>query len=461
MKKLERLLAFGLGMYVALLPWQTRIILAQPKLGSQPIEYGTLSLYATDVILLAVAYGTLFLRTRRCGPKNLWTAILALLVIIGCSAIFANRSEVVIYSVRTLLIAIILWWLVQQPWVHLRFLLACFLGGAMLQALFGIGQFIAQSSLVSSWLGLASHDPASAGTAVVEAGGMRLLRAYGSLPHPNILGGYLAVALLVAFGFYLRVYDDVRHGFATWTRENVRRHVEGRRWYARQAWRIVGILAVLTILTVGLLLTFSRSAWLGFGAGWFVMFFSLLVLKWQWGWQLWAKWTFFLGVVATFVVLAVPSAFTARTTVEGRLEEQSISARQQLFTDAYDLLKLEPLRGVGYGNMVVAVYDRLSRARPNVFDYQPVHNTYLLSTVELGVIGGLVFLTLLLIALRTSLVSLFQQRNWVAVTSLATVCCLLVIGLFDHYLWTLPAGAGLLWLVLGVGSRGGEAESHN
>jgi O-antigen ligase len=454
MKKLERILALSLGMYVALLPWQTRIILAQPKLGSQPIEYGTLSLYATDVLLLAVAYGTLFLRTRRYGSKSLRAAMLALLIIVGCSAIFANRSEIVIYSVRILLVAIILWWLVQQPWAHLRFLLTCFLGGAVLQALFGIGQFIAQGSPVSNWLGLASHDPASAGTAVVEAGGMRLLRAYGSLPHPNILGGYLAVALLVAFGFYLRVYEDVRHGFATWTRENVRRHLEGRTWYVRQAWRIVGILSVLTILTVGLLLTFSRSALLGFGAGWFVTLVSLLVLKWQWGWQLWAKWTFFLGVVATFVVLAVPSAFTARATVEGRLEEQSISARQQLINDAYDLLKLEPLRGVGYGNMAVAVYDRLNRARPSAFDYQPVHNTYLLSAVELGVLGGLVFLTLLLTALRNSLVSMFQQRNWVAVTGLATLCCLLVIGLFDHYVWTLPAGAGLLWFVLGVGSRG-------
>lgn len=453
MTKLERILGLGLGMYVALLPWQTRLILAQPKLGVQQIEYGALSLYATDILLLAIAFGTLFLHKRTRGPKNLWTAIVALLIIIGCSAIFANRSEVVLYSVRTILLAVVLWWLVQQPWAHLRFLLACFLGGAVLQALFGIGQFLTQSSPVSSWLGLAAHDPAIAGTAVVEASGMRLLRAYGSLPHPNILGGYLAVALLVAFGFYLRVYDEVRRGFSVWTRENVRRHLEGRQWYVRQAWRITGLLVVLTVLTVGLLLTFSRSAWLGFGAGWIVVLISLLVLKWPQAWQLWAKWAFFMGVVATFVVLAVPAAFTVRTAVEGRLEQQSISVRRQLFTDAYDLIKLEPLRGVGYGNMVVAVYDRLNRTRPSAFDYQPVHNIYLLSVVELGILGGLVFLTLLLLALRTALVQLFQQKNWIAVVGLATLSCLLVIGLFDHYLWTLPVGAGLLWFVLGVGSR--------
>ncbi|MDP2789608.1 MAG: O-antigen ligase family protein [bacterium] len=453
MSKLERILALGLGMYVALLPWQTRLILAQPKLGAQPVEYSALSLYATDILLLAIAFGTLFIHKRVRGSKNLWTAIVALVIIVGCSAIFANRAEVVLYSVRTLFMAVMLWWLVQQPWVHLRFLLVCFLGGAVLQALFGIGQFLVQSSPAFSWLGLAMHDPAASGTAVVEASGMRLLRAYGSLPHPNILGGYLSVALLVAFGFYLRAYDEVRAGFSRWTRENVRRHVEGRQWYVRQAWRIAALLAVLTILTVGLLLTFSRSAWLGFGTGWLVVLISLLVLKWPWGWQLWAKWTFFMGVIATFVVLAVPSAFTARTTIEGRLEQQSISVRQQLLTDAYDLIKLEPLRGVGYGNMVVAVYDRLNRARPSVFDYQPVHNIYLLSIVELGVLGGLVVLALLLLALRTSLVQFFRTKNWIAVIGLASLSCLLVIGLFDHYLWTLPVGAGLLWLVIGVSSR--------
>ena len=456
MTKFERILSLGLGVYVALLPWQTRLILAQPKLGSQPTEYGTLSLYATDLLLLAIALGALFLRKRARGLERTWPATAALATIVVFSAIYATRSEVVLYSMRTLFIAIILWWLVQQPWAHLRFILACFLGGAVLQALFGIGQFLAQSSPASTWFGLASHDPASAGTAVVEAGGMRWLRAYGSLPHPNVLGGYLAVALLVAFGFYLRVYEEVRRGFATWTRENIRRHVEGKQWYVHQAWRIASLLAVLTILTVGLLLSFSRSAWLGFSAGWFVALVSLLVLKWSWGWQLWAKWTFFMAVVATFVVLAVPAAFTTRAEANGRLEQQSISVRRQLFTDAYDLLKLEPIRGVGYGIMVVAVYDRVDQHRPSTFDYQPVHNTYLLSAVELGVLGGAAFLTLLLFVLRAALIQLSQRKNWLAVTGLAALCCLLGTGLFDHYLWTLPVGASLLWFVLGVGSR--EAE---
>ncbi|MEK7570412.1 MAG: O-antigen ligase family protein [Patescibacteria group bacterium] len=450
MNRIARWLGFGLGLYVALLPWQTRLIVAQPHIGATPTEYGTLSLYATDILLIFLAVGAALLPRRRAGSRSMWLAIGALGVVIFGSLIFANRSDVALYSLRLFVLGVLLWWVVQQEWVKPTFLLACFVGGAVLQALFGIGQFFTQSSPAFSWLGLASHDPGLSGTSVVEVGGMRWLRAYGSLPHPNILGGYLAVALLITFGFYLRMYDDVRKGFATWTRENVRRHVEGRKWHIHQAWRIAGLLLTLTILLLGLLLTFSRSGWVGFAAGWLVMLVFLLILRWPWGWRLWAKWTVFMVVIAGVTALVLPQLFLARSEATGRLEQKSISERQQQFTDAYALIKLEPLRGVGYGNMPVAVYDQLTRERGNVHAYQPVHNIYLLSVVELGVIGGLVYLAFLLTVLRRQLLQTLQHPTWASLVLQGSFSALLVIGLFDHYLWTLSAGAMLVWLSIAI-----------
>ncbi len=453
MTRTDRLLTLGLGLYVALLPWQTRVMLDQPRLGVELTEYGSLSVYATDILLVLILLGAwLFTRPRRMSAP-VGYGLVALLVVCLGSALYANRSEVALAGVRILLSGAALWWLLQQEWASRRFILGCFLGGAVLQALFAIGQFVAQTSPAASLLGLAAHDPGTLGTSVVAVAGQRWLRAYGSLPHPNILGGYLAVALLVTFGFYLRAYDAVRQGFATWTRENIHRHIEGKRWYWRQAQQIAGLLAIQAILVVGLLLTFSRSAWIGFLAAWVVMLAVLLVQRWPQAWQLWVKWTFFLGVITVFVVLAVPQAFVARSTAEGQLEQQSISARQQQFDDAYDLLKLEPLRGVGYGNMVVAIRDRLGVARASVHDYQPVHNIYLLSVVELGVIGGLLFLATCVLALRSALVKVFTRGRWSDVVALASLACLLVIGLFDHYLWTLGFGVSFFWVVVGWGSR--------
>lgn len=449
---LTRWLGFGLGLYVAVLPWQTRIILAQPRIGATPTEYGTLSLYATDILLILIALGACFVPHRKIQSRAMWTAILALGVVIFGSLIFANRSDVALYSLRLFVLGVLAWWLIQQAWVKPTFLLACFVGGAVLQAVFGIGQAVAQTSPAFSWLGLASHDPGVSGTSVVEAGGMRWLRAYGSLPHPNILGGYIVVALLITFGFYLRVYDDVRQGFAKWTRENVRRHVEGKQWYSKQAGRITGLLVVLTVLMLGLLLTFSRSAWIGFAAGWVVTLVLLVVLHWPWGWQLWVKWVCIFAIITGATVLVLPQPFLARSEASGRLESQSISERQQQFTDAYALIKLEPVRGVGYGNMPVALYDQVERARESVHSYQPVHNIYLLSIVELGVIGGLVYLAFLLTALRQHILHALHQRTWVSLVTLSALSALLVVGLLDHYLWTLSTGAMLLWLAIGLGS---------
>lgn len=441
----RQLLSLGLGLYVALLPWQTRFVLFQPHLGVERTEYGSLSVYATDLLLIVIILGAV-LATRVQRPRStVGYGWLALVMVCLGSALFANRVDVALWSLRTVLVAGAVWWLLQQQWAKRSFILACFVGGAVLQALFGIGQFLAQFSPAASWLGLAAHDPATVGTSVVEVAGARWLRAYGSLPHPNILGGYLAVALLVAFGFYLRVYDDVRQGFATWTREHVRRDVLGRRWYWQQAWRITGLIVVLAILTTALLLTFSRSAWIGFVAGWVAFLPILIVQAWPWGWQLWVKWTLGIAAIGACVILAVPQPFTARTTADGRLEQQSLSTRQQQFEDAYALLKREPLRGVGYGNMVVAIRDQLGVYRASVHDYQPVHNIYLLSAVELGVIGALVFLAVCVLALRTALIQAFTKGRWYHLTAVASIACLLVIGLFDHYLWSLGIGAVLLW----------------
>ncbi len=453
MTRIERILLIAFGIYVALLPWQTRVLVSQPQLGSQFIEYGSLSIYATDALLALIVFGAAFVGYRSRGSAKVWSAALVLVGISFASAIFADRSDVALQSFRLILIGVAVLWVSQQPWVSCSFILTCFVAGAVLQAVFGIGQFLAQTSPAFSWLGLASHDPSVSGTSVVEAGGMRWLRAYGSLPHPNILGGYLAAALLMAFGLYLRQYDIVREGFAKWTRENIHRHLEGKRWYWQQSWRIAGLLVVCAVLTTGLLLTFSRSAWLGFGIAWVILLIALLVLRWPWGTWLWVKWTFFVGVIATFVILAAPSAFLARSTATGRLEDLSLTTRSQQYRDAYVLLKANPIRGVGLGNMVVATYDQVSRLRASADDYQPVHNIYLLSMVELGVVGGITFFAFVLFAYWETLTQLLKRTTWVTLTLLAGLTCLLVIGLLDHYLWDLGVGVGVLWLVIGLGSR--------
>src|SRR3990167_11494216 len=40
---------------IFLLPWQTRLIIEQGLINGQPWEYGTISLYATDIVIMLLA----------------------------------------------------------------------------------------------------------------------------------------------------------------------------------------------------------------------------------------------------------------------------------------------------------------------------------------------------------------------------------------------------------------------
>ena len=51
MAKTEKIISFGLYLLVFLLPWQTRWIIRAGEINGGYWEYGTISLYGTDVLL--------------------------------------------------------------------------------------------------------------------------------------------------------------------------------------------------------------------------------------------------------------------------------------------------------------------------------------------------------------------------------------------------------------------------
>jgi hypothetical protein len=117
------------------------------------------------------------------------------------------------------------------------------LGGLGLHVLIGIGQFWQRGPL--GLPGELSLPADQTGAAVLSAGGIRWLRIYGLTFHPNVLGGFLAVGLILGLPFLVN------------------------KWM-RFLW---GLLAF------GLLLTFSRSAWISI----------VIVLPVTVGWLVWRK----------------------------------------------------------------------------------------------------------------------------------------------------------------------------
>jgi hypothetical protein len=283
----------------------------------------------------------------------------------------------------------------------------------MLQSTIAGWEFLAQSTaflapLHLTWPG--TLVPAMSGPSVVQlANGMRWLRAYGTLPHPNILGGFLLTLMAGPLTIFLR--DGMR------------------RWWA---------LGLFGIATIALVLTFSRSAWLGYIAGGAVVMLHRRSLD--------GRRLLWLAAVALACLIAV--ALPLRSLIFVRAPGSQVSTeagstyeRILLGNQAWDMLRARPL-GLGASAFVVG----LAAQFPDTDPVEPVHNVVLLAASELGWLAGLLWL----IAGAATVFEIRHAHRADAVVLSAIAIGLIVIGLGDHYLWSLAPGRTLAWLFLGA-----------
>ena len=231
------------------------------------------------------------------------------------------------------------------------------------------------------------------GIARVVFGGKELLRSYGTFPHPNVLGGFLAVVLPLI---------------------------------VNQLTKRRKILYGLTIAfgIIALVLTFSRSAWVVGLIAMFIVHRSSFIAKNGY------KIFFPIGVIVVLLLFTIP-LFTQLTT-----DSESVVVRGQLNTAAIAIVRSAPFFGAGLGNFLVALPEFLPSR--TIYFLQPVHNIYLLLVSEIGLIGFI------------GLIWIIRKRMKWSVSLVA----LLLLGLVDHYPLTLQQGRLLLTLVIALSYRG-------
>ena len=282
------------------------------------------------------------------------------------------------------------------------------------QFMAGVVEFATQSTAFLKPLGLnwpGPFDPSIRGVSVVQlADGLRILRAYGTTPHPNILGGFALLSLLGPASLFLA---------------NKKANC-----------------AALILVSFGIILmalTFSRSAWLGL-----IVFMVILILKSK---HLERRRVFLL--LSTSVLTIFLTLYPLRELVFTRLgnsnvqtEQLSDHGRAWLNEQAVDRIILHPFTGVGIGAFILELgKDALQGA-----SIEPVHNIFLLAGAELGILGVLVVCGLFISILLSSL----KAQTPESVLASAMLAGLGVIGLFDHYLWSLAPGRLMLALALGL-----------
>ncbi|OGY41420.1 MAG: hypothetical protein A2Y67_02735 [Candidatus Buchananbacteria bacterium RBG_13_39_9] len=453
MPKLAKTIEYLFYLFIFLLPWQTRWIWYYGSLNGGQSEYLTFSLYGTEILLWLILLLTIIYKIK---VKDKEDSILnykildfyilfgLLIAIAGLSIIWTTDKQAAFYYLIKLLEGLaLLIFIINFKFSYKKVGLAIVASG-FIQGILAIWQFLSQKVWASKWLGMAEQLPQTLGVSVVESDGARWLRAYGSLAHPNMLGGFLVLSC-----FFLVVLLIL----------------------ARHKWEKILLWLSWPIILAGLFFTFSKGAFLALGVGF--LFLSIFIFL---SYETKAKIVFSQILFSGVLVLAVLTLFYSqlvftRLNGEERLEQKSIAERTLYFEQAKELIQVNWLKGVGLGNYTLALYNQLPDKQPAWY-YQPVHNVYLLVATELGILGFIIFVLIIIEVLRKTwhfkidynlkLLAVFKNFEFKEIYHFyknhffwllgltGVLIVILILMAFDHYFWTQYFGIILWWLCLGL-----------
>ncbi len=163
----------------------------------------------------------------------------------------------------------------------------------------------------------------------------------------------------------------------------------------------------LTISFLGLISTFSRGAFLVFLL--ITLAFALFLVKkriFSWGYKF-----LFITMIVVFLLFSpilIQRVLSLQYSLWGRYS--SGTARIELIQESWEMIKQNPLLGVGPGNFQTVMVANNYTGVASHFLY-PVHNLYLLLTSELGLPALSFFMIFLILILKRSLISEIKNKE--------------------------------------------------
>ncbi|HEX3100032.1 MAG TPA: O-antigen ligase family protein [Patescibacteria group bacterium] len=423
-----QLIEYLLFFLVALIPFSVRHVFDSSwnfQTGAYS-DFTSLSLYISDLVLILIIfifilsflYQNFISPVAECSPivtaPKVWlyfagAAVLWLIL----ELFFQTRATLpfqLYFSVRIVfLIAFTL--IVSQIRVSREKLAWLFTILGALQSLLAIFQFYAQKSLGLYLLGESHLSPGFTGIAKIVSHGTTLIRAYGTFPHANLLSAFLIPAIL--FNLYLLIKKP-------------------------QLPRGILLYLMLAANIFGIFLTFSRGGILALGVA-LVVFFTYFLINKQFSRGTKLAMPIILVIIASIAILA--PYLSTRTTVSDN------STKERLFYDniGEKMISDKPFFGVGAGLSVLHM-KQYSETELQPWETQPIHNYYLISWAEWGI--GAIFLIILIVY---PIIALFKRNFTEFQVILAAIgVAFLVLGLFDHYFYTIWPTQLLLWLIVGL-----------
>lgn len=407
-------------LFLFVLPWQTIFILREIEVAGEKFQYGTIGIYFFEIILFFWILLNLFI-LKKFYHKKLLFSVLLFAIYASLSFLWASNKPIAFYFLTPLLLGSCSFLILQKKILKFKKFTFVFISSVFLQGLLGIYQFLNQIIHSNKWLGISEHLAWQGGASVIETSSERFLRAYGGMPHPNILGGFLVIAILLGVGAYLKAASDEKF------------------------WKyFLLVSSVINFFT--LLATFSRSALLALFFGLFLLFIYYLYNKrlFQIKNILFLITTF--SLISFLFFYSFSNLLASRLDASSRLEKKSIDERLVYIREAQKIIAHQPLLGTGIGNYTETVLKN-KNAPTEIWRIQPVHNIYLLIFAELGIVGFSLFLFIVLFVI-CDLLNSFVKENTNRVIFATITLSLLILSFFDHWLWTTHSGIIIFWLLL-------------
>ena len=349
--------------------------------------YTSFSLYVSELFMLT-AYALAQFLPR--PPKNKFNKKnhgikLVIIGLVLLAASFAINQTSALLSGIHVLAAMAAFNLIQEELIPLRKIKQFFVITMAIQGIIAILQFGLQHSVGLHFLGESLIGTDIAGVAKLHFENITLIRAYGTFPHANLLAGFSLVGLFLL--------DSIPKKYR---------------------------LPIGGIMALGFILAFSKGAFLA-------LFLALALTK-----EIKPK--FSLPVLFLLLIFI-------RIKILTLMDQEFFQERIELLQISGSML-LEIPQGVGLGQFTAHIQD-FTTLKLQPWQFQPVHNIYTLVANEMGIWSG--------VLLFLGLGKLTQEiaKNTTKILSLSLLISLMVIGLFDHYLISLPQGLLLVGIILG------------
>lgn len=366
------------------------------------VDYLSPTIYLTDIFIILFTVTTLFTKDKNHSKESvenqispLQKTLILFFLLFSIFSIFWSKNQLAtIYLVGKLIEYFLFGIAIIKYTKNNKIKFTPLVYAAAIESLIVIAQFILQKSLGFWILGERDISINTPAVAKIIINGSEYLRPYGTFPHPNILSGYLLISLLFAFSLQ-KNQPKIKY--------------------------------LIPPIFIALILTFSRISLALLLINILIFLFTLKPKK-----QL------LLALIMLFITSLVLIQRTGQLVLQ---DSVSLQRRIELTNSATNLILQNPLLGTGFGVSILSVAQN-SRLTGPVRFIEPIHNIPLLILAEIGVVGAFSFFLFYLLILKQTI----RQKSIFAVI----LGDIILIGLFDHYFFTLQQGQLMLTLILSL-----------